>query len=232
MPTFAEVGKLIGLSVSTVHFHVNALKEHNFLSATDTGRLVPGKKFFNRTVVSSVRAGALAYADDSTPESLLIDQYLIDTPSRTFLLTIKGYSMKDVGLLPGDCVVVKRGLLPQVGDIVVVEANGEGTVKELAQHPNGDYFLKARNPDYPDISPADGFEIMGVVVGEFRKYTRSRTAPHPVLQVVQKAADPAFKERTDSGCAAPKVQSTLVGMQVGKVPHPGSDSPKFASPES
>jgi SOS-response transcriptional repressor LexA len=153
---------------------VESLKTNGFLGATSTGRLVPGKAFFQRTVVSSVRAGLPALADDSAPEPLLIDEYLVEAPSRTFLLTVKGESMREAGLLPGDIAVVKRGALASPGDIVVVNANGEGTVKELAQHANGEMYLRARNPDYPDIAPADGFEIMGVVVGQFRRYSKAR----------------------------------------------------------
>jgi repressor LexA len=82
--------------------------------------------------------------------------------------------MKDAGLLPGDTVVVKRGSLAQVGDIVVVTANGDGTVKELAQHANGELYLKARNPAYSDITPADDSEIVGIVVGQFRRYERTK----------------------------------------------------------
>lgn len=174
MPSFGEVARALSLSVSTVAHHVDALKTSEFLGATSTGRLVPGKAFFQRTVVSSVRAGMPAYADDSAPEPLLIDEYLVDAPSRTFLLTVKGESMRDAGLLPGDIVVVKRGALATPGDIVVVNANGEGTVKELAQHPSGELYLRARNSDFPDIAPAEGFEVMGVVVGQFRRYARSR----------------------------------------------------------
>jgi SOS regulatory protein LexA len=186
MPSFAEVGKLVGLSVSTVHFHVNTLKEHGFLGATDTGRLIPGKAFFQRQLVSTVRAGVPAYADASNPEGMLIDEYLVDAPSRTFLLKVKGESMKDAGLLPGDCVIVKRGAVVNVGDIVVVDANGEGTVKELAQHPDGELYLKARNPLFPDIAPAEGFEIIGVVVGQFRRYTRAKQSViAPLSRVVQ-----------------------------------------------
>jgi SOS regulatory protein LexA len=174
MPSFGEVARALGLSVSTVAHHVESLKTNGFLGATSTGRLVPGKAFFQRTVVSSVRAGLPALADDSAPEPLLIDEYLVEAPSRTFLLTVKGESMREAGLLPGDIAVVKRGALASPGDIVVVNANGEGTVKELAQHANGEMYLRARNPDYPDIAPADGFEIMGVVVGQFRRYSKAR----------------------------------------------------------
>ena len=184
MPSFADIAKLVGISVSTVSLHVNSLKEFEYLDATPTGRLTPGKNFFKRIVASTVRAGIPAYADDTSPSALLIDRYLVDVPSRTFLLTVKGQSMKDAGLLEGDTLVVTRGLIPQVGDIVVVDANGEGTVKELAQSEDGTYFLKAKNPDYPDIYPADGFEIVGVVTGEFRKYTRPEQKPKALLHSV------------------------------------------------
>jgi repressor LexA len=177
MPSFADVARAVGISVSTVAFHVDALKANGFLGATSTGRLVPGKSFFQRTVVSSVRAGLPALVDDSAPEALLIDEYLVDTPSRTFLLTVKGESMVDAGLFPGDVLVVKRGALAVPGDIVVVNANGEGTVKELAQDEAGELYLRARNPNYPDIAPAEGFEVMGVVTGQFRRYTRNRAKP-------------------------------------------------------
>jgi SOS regulatory protein LexA len=185
MPSFAEVARAAGISVSTVAFHVESLKSNGYLGATETGRLVPGKAFFQRTVVSSVRAGLPAYADDSAPEPMLIDEYLIDAPSRTFLLTVKGESMVDAGLMPGDTVVVKRGALANPGDIVVVNANGEGTVKELAQDESGELYLRARNAAFPDIAPADGFEVMGVVVGQFRRYGRSRSSSQrPALRAL------------------------------------------------
>ncbi|MGQ2921488.1 MAG: LexA family protein [Hydrogenophaga sp.] len=174
MPSFADVARAVGISVSTVAFHVDVLKERRLLGATTTGRLTPGSGFFQRSVVSSVRAGMPALVDESAPEPLLIDEYLIDTPSRTFLLTVKGESMVEAGLLPGDIVVDKRGVIANPGDIVVVNANGEGTIKELAQDADGDLFLRARNPAYPDIEMADGFEVMGVVTGQFRQYPRAK----------------------------------------------------------
>lgn len=178
MPSFADVARAVGISVSTVSFHVEALKANGLLGATSTGRLVPGKAFFQRPMAGSVRAGLpAAYVDEPAAEGLLIDEYLVDTPSRTFLLTVKGESMLEAGLFPGDVLVVKRGALAVPGDIVVVNANGEGTVKELAQDEAGELYLRARNPAYPDIAPAEGFEVMGVVTGQFRRYTRNRSKP-------------------------------------------------------
>jgi repressor LexA len=120
-----------------------------------------------------VQAGQPAAVPDLPSEGLLIDEYLIDQPARTFLLTVRGESMRDAGLLPGDTVVVKRGAIPNIGDIVVAMLRGELTVKQLAQGQGGAQYLKARNPAFEDIHPAEDCEVIGVVVGQFRRYART-----------------------------------------------------------
>jgi repressor LexA len=173
MPSFGALGKLVGVSVSTVADAVTKLKLHGYLRASETGRLQPGKRFFERQLLGPVQAGQPAAAPELQSEGLLIDEYLIDAPTRTFLLTVRGESMRDAGLLPGDTVVVKRGAIPAVGDIVVAMLRGDMTVKQLAQEEGGAPYLKARNPEFEDIYPADDCEVVGVVVGQFRRYERT-----------------------------------------------------------
>jgi len=174
MPSFGALAKLVGHSVSTVADAIGVLKAEGFLHASETGRLQPGKRFFERHLVGTVQAGMPAPAADMPADGLLIDEYLVDAPTRTFVLAIRGESMRDAGLLPGDMVVVKRGAIPVIGDIVVAMLNGEMTVKQLAQGEGGTAYLKARNPEFADIHPADDMEVVGVVVGQFRRYERSR----------------------------------------------------------
>lgn len=174
MPSFGALAKLVGVSVSTVAEAVTKLKLHGFLRASETGRLQPGKRFFERQLLGPVQAGQPAPAPELQGEGLLIDEYLIDAPTRTFLLTVRGESMRDAGLLPGDTVVVKRGAIPAVGDVVVASLRGEMTVKQLAQEEGGAQYLKACNPEFDDIHPAEDCEVVGVVVGQFRRYARTR----------------------------------------------------------
>jgi SOS-response transcriptional repressor LexA len=174
MPSFGALAKLVGVSVSTVADAVAKLKLLGFLRASETGRLQPGRRFFERQLLGPVQAGQPAAAPELQAEGLLIDEYLIDAPTRTFLLTVRGESMRDAGLLPGDTVVVKRGSIPAVGDIVVAALRGEMTVKQLAQEEGGAPYLKARNPEFDDIYPAEDCEVIGVVVGQFRRYARTR----------------------------------------------------------
>lgn len=85
------------------------------------------------------------------------------------MLTVKGDSMIDAGLMPGDTVIVKRGDPAKSGDIVVASVDNEFTVKYLEQDKTG-FYLKPGNTAYPNIRPHDHLEVFGMVVGSFRKY--------------------------------------------------------------
>lgn len=181
MPAFAEAAQLAGIAaVSTVAGMVSRLKGQGYLKATSTGRLQPGARFFERALVSSVRAGHPAPVEDLIPEGLLIDEYLVDAPSRTILLSVKGESMTGAGLLPSDIVIVKRGAPARPGDVVIALVDGEYTIKYLAVDEAGGFYLKSGNPAFADIRPQHDLELYGVVVGQFRKYQPpppTRSAP-------------------------------------------------------
>jgi SOS-response transcriptional repressor LexA len=182
MPSFGALAKLVGHSVSTVADAVGVLKAEGFLRASETGRLQPGGRFFERQLAGRVQAGLPAPATDADAEGMLIDEYLVDSPTETFLLSIRGESMRDAGLLPGDVVVVRRGAQTGRGDIVVAMLHGEMTVKELAQRSDGRAYLKARNPDFADIELAEESTLIGLVVGQFRRYVPARA---PALKSVK-----------------------------------------------
>lgn len=67
---------------------------------------------------TKVTAGFPSPADDHVETRLDISEFLIDHAASTFFVTIKGDSMIDVGLLPGD-KVVDRSKTPGIGDIVL-----------------------------------------------------------------------------------------------------------------
>jgi SOS regulatory protein LexA len=134
--------------------------------------VAPGRQFFARALLGSVRAGAPAPATQESPEVLEIDDYLISDPNRTLLVTVRGDSMKDAGLLDGDIVVVESKRPTRSGDIVVACVDGEMTVKTLRDQ-KGEYVLEPANEAYEVIIPRDSLEIVGVVVGSFRRFKRS-----------------------------------------------------------
>lgn len=169
-PPYSGIGRLVGLkSKSSVSAMLARLRLAGFLEATPDRRLKPGPRFFERVVADSVRAGFPQPADDSVKETLTLDEYLIENPSRTVLVRVKGDSMIDAGIQPGDIAVVQRSFEAHPGDLVVAIVDDEFTLKTLDKE-NGEYVLRPANPAYPVIRPRGRLELFGVVVGMVRKY--------------------------------------------------------------
>lgn len=170
LPSYAAIGKLVGLaSKASVAGMVLRLKSEGFLESTPDRRLKPGRRFFERTLAESVRAGQPTAAPDTASDTLSIDEYLVPRPSKTTLVTVRGDSMLDAGIHSGDVVIVERKTAANVGDIVIAIVDNEFTLKYLAQDKRG-LYLRAANPAYPPIRAQGQLEIFGVVTGSFRKY--------------------------------------------------------------
>ena len=170
LPSYASIGKLVGLnSKASVADMVLRLKAEGFLESSPDRRLKPGKRFSERPIAESVRAGLPSPAADAGPDTLTIDEYLVPHPSRTVLITVKGDSMIDAGIHAGDVVIVEKRVAANVGDIVVAILDKEFTLKRLDRE-KGRIVLRPENRAYPVIRPKGDAEIFGVVVGLFRKY--------------------------------------------------------------
>lgn len=123
---------------------------------------------------TKVAAGFPSPADDYVEKRLDVSEFLIDHAASTFFVTIKGDSMIDAGLLPGDKVVVDRSKTPGIGDIVLAVVDREFTIKIYDYGANKMPRLVPANssgtykPIY--IRPDMQFEIFGVVIGSFRRF--------------------------------------------------------------
>jgi repressor LexA len=170
LPSYARIGSLVGLnSKASVAGLVLRLKAEGFVESTPDRRLKPGRRFFERTVADSVQAGLPTAVPDTAPDTVTIDEHLISHPSKTVLIKVKGDSMIDAGILPGDTVVVEKRGSANVGDIVVAILDNEFTLKRFERE-KGRIVLRPQNKAYPVIRPKGDVEIFGVVVGQFRKY--------------------------------------------------------------
>lgn len=170
LPSYASIGSLLGLkSKSSVAALVARLKLAGFLDSTPDRRLAPTRRFFERTLATeSVAAGMPNAVTDAPGDALTIDDYLIERPSDTILIPVKGDSMIDAGILDGDLVVVEKGAAARRGDIVVAIVDDEFTLKRLDLE-RGQFVLKPENKAYPVIRPEGTLEIFGVMVGLVRK---------------------------------------------------------------
>lgn len=170
LPSYASIGHLLGLrSKSSVAALVARLKLAGFLDSTPDKRLAPTKRFFARPLAASpVRAGLPETADDADAEALTLDDYLIERPSETVLIRVKGDSMVDAGILDGDLVVVEKRHDARRGEIVVAIVDNQFTLKRLDVE-RGEFVLRAENRAYAPIRPEGALEIFGVMVGLVRK---------------------------------------------------------------
>lgn len=170
LPSFSGMATLVGMkSKAAVSAMVGRLREAGYLDYAPDRRIQPGRRFFEREVLDNIRAGRPQSANEGGGELINIDGYLIENPSRTVLLSVKGDSMIEAGLLPGDTLIVKKNAPADPGDVVVAIVDNEFTVKYLAKDKRG-FFLRPGNEAYQPIRANDRLEIYGLVVGSFRKY--------------------------------------------------------------
>jgi SOS regulatory protein LexA len=170
LPSYASIGDLLGLrSKSSVAALVARLKLAGYLDSTPDRRLAPTRRFFERPFAGEpVQAGLPNPVADAPADALTIDDYLIERPSQTVLVRVKGDSMIDAGILDGDLVVVEKTAAAKRGDIVIAIVDNQFTLKRLDLD-RGRFVLKPENKAYPVIRPEDSLEIFGVMVGLVRK---------------------------------------------------------------
>ena len=120
---------------------------------------------------SKVAAGLPSHAEDHIEDTLDLNDYMVKHPDNTFMLRVEGESMKGIGILPNDILVVDRSLKAIHNKIVIAALDGELTVKRL-YHRGGLVKLLPENPAYPEIEleSENDLVIWGVVVGSFRRF--------------------------------------------------------------
>lgn len=171
-PSVREIGEAVGLkSPSTVHFHLKHLEEAGVIEkGAGKGRAIaltePELPKNQVPIVGNVAAGSPILAQECIEDYLTFDT---DGPNNEyFALRVRGESMLNAGILPGDLVVVHRRQTANNGEIVVAMIDDEATVKRFSRQ-NGHIWLLPENEAY---SPIDGTyaQILGKVVAVVRRY--------------------------------------------------------------
>ena len=173
-PSVREIGEHVGLkSPSTVHFHLKGLEEAGLIAKAEgktraitvTGPHAEPERD-QIPVVGSVAAGSPILAQEQVEDYLTFETG--DKAGEYFALRVRGESMKDAGILPGDLVVVHQQPDARNGEIVVALFEDEATVKTLRRK-DGHTWLLPENPDYEPID-GDGCTILGKVTAVVRRY--------------------------------------------------------------
>jgi repressor LexA len=183
-PTVREIGAEVGLaSPSTVHVHLAKLEQAGYVRRDPTkpralelvGR-EPQRDHDAGTVhvlplVGEIAAGSPLLAEQNIEDYVAVPEPLARGDDE-FLLRVRGDSMIEAGIMPGDYVVVRRQQTAETGDVVAAlvgddETAGEATVKTFYRD-NGRIRLQPENSALEPLFP-EHVQILGKVVGLFRR---------------------------------------------------------------
>ncbi len=121
-------------------------------------------------LVPPVSAGFPSPADDYTDSSIDLNKELIKNPFSTFLARVKGYSMQDAGIEPGDILVIDKSLEPQNNKIAVCFLDGEFVLKRIKIDKNCAWLMPANKAYEPiKITAENNFCVWGIVTYVIKK---------------------------------------------------------------
>lgn len=172
MPTVREICSECDISsTSVVHKILASLEERGYIKRfSNSSRSIVIENFKNAVnvpVLGKVTAGIPILATEQIEEYFPVPADFGDRKS-LFGLLVSGFSMKNAGILDGDMVIANRDIPTKSGDIIVALIGDEATVKRLKTE-NGKPVLYPENPEFEPIHP-DNLEVLGKVVGSFRRY--------------------------------------------------------------
>ena len=183
-PSVREIGKAVGLkSTATVHAYLAKLAEKGYIKKENQkGRALKlikggkeeqkpkdfyqGKEMVDVPVIGKITAGEPILAVENITDTFPIPIDFVGN-SESFMLTVRGTSMIEAGILDGDYILVKRQNVARNGEIVVALIGEEATVKTF--YKEKDHIrLQPENSSLDPIIVPD-CEILGKVAGVFRK---------------------------------------------------------------
>ena len=186
-PSVREIGEAVGLkSTATVHGYLARLEEKGYIKKKDkkgrTLRLIKGssgedkktssKEFYTQRelvdvpVIGKITAGMPILAVENVTDTFPIPIDFVGN-SDCFMLTVRGESMIEAGILDGDYILVKRQSNASNGEIVVALIEDEATVKTFYKEKDHIRLQPENRTMDPIIVP--DCEILGKVAGVFRK---------------------------------------------------------------
>lgn len=185
-PTRAEIAQALGFrSPNAAEDHLKALARKGAIELTAGAsrgiRLkearpegqqpllpIPSLAQLVLPLVGRVAAGSPILAAEHVERDVGVDSSLF-AQRPDYLLKVRGMSMRDVGILDGDLLAVKKASEARDGQIVVARIDEDVTVKRL-QRQDGRIRLLPENPDFEPIvvQPGQEFALEGIAVGLIR----------------------------------------------------------------
>ena len=175
-PSVRDICEAVNLrSTSSVHAHLETLEKNGYIRRDptkpraieildDTFNLTR-REITNVPLIGRVAAGEPLLAQENIENYFPIPVEHLPNNS-TFLLTVKGESMINVGILDGDMVLVEEKHSANNGEMVVALIEDGATVKTFYKE-EGIIRLQPEN-DYMDPIIVKDVTILGKVIGVMR----------------------------------------------------------------
>jgi len=175
-PAVREICEAVNLrSTSSVHAHLESLEKNGYIRRDptkpraieiidDTFNLTR-REMVNVPIVGQVAAGEPILAEQNITNYFPIPMEFMPN-NDTFMLTVRGESMVNVGIYDGDYVLVEKRQTASNGEIVVALVDDSATVKTFYKE-EGFYRLQPENDNMDPIIVMN-CEILGKVIGVFR----------------------------------------------------------------
>jgi repressor LexA len=182
-PSVREIGDAVGLrSPSSVHNQLATLERGGFLRRDpsrpraievrfdpDTELSMPVMPTKAVPLVGEIAAGAPILAEERVDDVYPLPRDLVGEGT-LFMLRVRGESMLQAGVFPGDLIVIRQQPDVEQGEMCAAMIDGEATVKFFRRTKAGEIFLDPANDGYEPIPvPADAEgAILGKVVAVLR----------------------------------------------------------------
>ena len=175
-PAVREICEAVNLkSTSSVHSHLETLEKNGYIRRDptkpraieiidDTFNLTR-REMVNVPIVGQVAAGEPILAEQNITNYFPIPIEFMPN-NETFLLTVKGESMINAGILDGDYVLVEERKTAHNGEMIVALVDDGATVKRFYKE-EGIIRLQPENDTMEPIIVPD-CTILGKVIGVFR----------------------------------------------------------------
>ena len=172
IPSVREISEGTGIAITTVHRYLCAMKESGELEYNgrrNIGTLRIDKEGYHPAlpVLGSVTCGPGDYEEENIIEYIRMPERLVGKGD-FFALIAKGESMTDIGVFPGDYVIIRKQDTAEIGDIIVaLYDDGLNNLKKLCfDEEKEQYYLYSCNKDQKKYAPiyVDELRVQGVAV--------------------------------------------------------------------
>ncbi|MCM1494241.1 MAG: transcriptional repressor LexA [Bacteroides sp.] len=177
-PSVREICSAVHLkSTSSVHSHLETLEKNGYIRrdptkpraieiVDDTFNLTR-RELVNVPILGKVAAGQPLLANDNINGYFPLPPEYVNN-KQTFMLTVKGESMINTGILDGDLILIEQTASARNGEIVVALIEDSATVKTF--YKEKDYIRLQPENDAMDPIIVQDCMIIGRVIGLYRKF--------------------------------------------------------------